>query len=455
MSFSGYRFSRPNLDPDLKQARGIATLIRNDVSFGERDTVTYKKGLESMLTEIIPSGALKTHLYILNVYSSPTDRLRNFTKLFTSAALQAKDMPLIVAGDFNAHSTLWGYATNDRKGINLAALAHLLEAKNPLRERWKQQKLNRRLRSKLTELNKKIEEHSRKLSAQQWDEVCNEADGKMRRGSKWSLLKNLFDDNNKPTKSNARITIERLIHLHTNEGTSPRDFADALADIYLPVESKSVPWVDPTRKNIHPTHNEGRIQARAKAILDKIKHKETKVLFVDAARYCNRAAYAVFVVDAHGSLVNTATVVTNFTHEAEEMAIAVYFQEVTLKHGDHCCYKLAVASSPSGIMIVFAVIRGLTTVFDLGSKRVGFAPLFCNANDVIVEHADKDCAGHSCVWELPTMGPKTWTVFVYIIVFIGLRCALPVVIVGLFWLKHSIRLFRSRASSDGVGLITI
>ncbi|KAH6948079.1 hypothetical protein HPB50_022804 [Hyalomma asiaticum] len=119
ISFSGYRVSRPTLDPDFKQARGIATLIRNVVGFVERDTPTYKKGLESMLTEIIPSRALKTHLYILNVYSSPTDRLRNFTKFFTSAALQAKDRPLIVAGDFNAHNTLWGYATNDRKGLTL------------------------------------------------------------------------------------------------------------------------------------------------------------------------------------------------------------------------------------------------------------------------------------------------------------------------------------------------
>ncbi|XP_070386605.1 uncharacterized protein [Dermacentor albipictus] len=64
-------------------------------------------------------------------------------------------------------------------------------------------------------------------------------------------------------------------------------------------------------------------------------------------------------------------------------------------------------------------------------------------------------AGHSCVWELPTMGPKTWTVFVYIIVFICIMCAMPVVIVGLLWLKRRIRIFRSRGSSDGVGLINI
>ncbi|KAH6922370.1 hypothetical protein HPB50_013410 [Hyalomma asiaticum] len=87
--------------------------------------------------------------------------------------------------------------------------------------------------------------------------------------------------------------------------------------------AKKAITVDPIPKNIHPTHNEGRRKARAKAVLDKIKHYETKVLFVDAARYWNQGAYAVSVVDAHGSLVNAATVVTNFTHEAEEMAIVV------------------------------------------------------------------------------------------------------------------------------------
>ncbi|KAH7940101.1 hypothetical protein HPB52_021850 [Rhipicephalus sanguineus] len=87
--------------------------------------------------------------------------------------------------------------------------------------------------------------------------------------------------------------------------------------------------VDPISRNIHPTHNEGRKKARAKAILAKIMRNETQVLFVDAARYWNRGAYAVSVVDTHGSLVNAATVVTNFTHEAEEMAIAVALQSCT------------------------------------------------------------------------------------------------------------------------------
>lgn len=81
--------------------------------------------------------------------------------------------------------------------------------------------------------------------------------------------------------------------------------------------------VDAITRNINPTHNEGRRKARAKAILDNIKRNETQVLLVDSARYWNRGAYAVSVVDSYGSLVNAATIVTKFTHGVEEMAMAV------------------------------------------------------------------------------------------------------------------------------------
>ncbi|KAH7946948.1 hypothetical protein HPB52_006206 [Rhipicephalus sanguineus] len=64
--------------------------------------------------------------------------------------------------------------------------------------------------------------------------------------------------------------------------------------------------VDPVPSNIHPVHNEGRRKARAEAILGKIDSSST----------------ALF-----GSLVNAATVVTGFTPEAEELAIAVALQE--------------------------------------------------------------------------------------------------------------------------------
>ncbi|KAH6927383.1 hypothetical protein HPB50_002461 [Hyalomma asiaticum] len=87
--------------------------------------------------------------------------------------------------------------------------------------------------------------------------------------------------------------------------------------------------IDPIPRNKHPTHKEGRRKVRATAILDKIKRNETKVLFVDAARYWDRGAYTISVVVACGSLIHAATVVTNFTHEAEEMAIAVALRSCT------------------------------------------------------------------------------------------------------------------------------
>lgn len=84
-------------------------------------------------------------------------------------------------------------------------LVHFLEAKNALHNRWKKQKLNRRLRAKISQINKNLEQHAKKLAAPQWDEVCNEADGKMRKGSKWALHKNLFTDSTKSSKSSARL----------------------------------------------------------------------------------------------------------------------------------------------------------------------------------------------------------------------------------------------------------
>ncbi|KAH7962962.1 hypothetical protein HPB52_018946 [Rhipicephalus sanguineus] len=79
-------------------------------------------------------------------------------------------------------------------------------------------------------------------------------------------------------------------------------------------------------RNIHPVHNEGRRKARAEAILGKIDSSST-ALFFDAAKYWKKDAYVVKVVNAKASLVNAATVVTGFTHEAEELAIAVALQE--------------------------------------------------------------------------------------------------------------------------------
>lgn len=47
-------------------------------------------------------------------------------------------------------------------------LAHLMEARNSLRRRWKRQRHNRKLRKRIAQLNRDIEHHSAVLCRQQW-----------------------------------------------------------------------------------------------------------------------------------------------------------------------------------------------------------------------------------------------------------------------------------------------
>ncbi|KAH8025067.1 hypothetical protein HPB51_002963 [Rhipicephalus microplus] len=66
-------------------------------------------------------------------------------------------------------------------------LAHLLEAKNALRERLKKESLNRRLRARISQISKYVQQHVKNIAVQQSNEVCNEGDGEIRKGSKWGL----------------------------------------------------------------------------------------------------------------------------------------------------------------------------------------------------------------------------------------------------------------------------
>ncbi|XP_037520769.1 uncharacterized protein LOC119397415 [Rhipicephalus sanguineus] len=113
-------------------------------------------------------------------------------------------------------------------------LAHLLEAKQSLLERWKGQCLNRRLRKKIAEVNKVIEEHCQTLSRQQWDDICNSIDGQVRTQGKWNLLKHLLDETG--TKSNQRRVLAKTLHEATRSSTE-KEVLDYLAKKYLPLKT--------------------------------------------------------------------------------------------------------------------------------------------------------------------------------------------------------------------------
>lgn len=89
-------------------------------------------------------------------------------------------------------------------------LAHLLEAKQSIKARWKGQRTNRKLRKKIAELNQCIEGHCRLLCEQQWTEVCNEADGQMNKSRTWSMLRHLLDETK--TKGYQHDNLARILH---------------------------------------------------------------------------------------------------------------------------------------------------------------------------------------------------------------------------------------------------
>ncbi|KAH9360409.1 hypothetical protein HPB48_021987 [Haemaphysalis longicornis] len=309
------------------------------------------------MIEIVPNVKCSARLFILNVYDSPSDYKQSFNTLISKAATLATDVPIVMAGDFNAAHEAWGYqkTTVQKKGSRLlqavtdcsfnlitdpqfptrigtsvtrdttpdltfrkniqeatwrntlenlgsdhyilattlqvgaqkprqhkivdwdafrrickedqteyetlkdlldrlktdvaaatktveappnitqmdARLANLLEARNSIQARWRKQRLNRRLRKKTAELNRKIEEHALILNTQKWDEICALTDGRMRMGGKWNLLKKLIDD--KQWKGNQQLALDKLMHNLRTSGMTNENIFDKLASIYLSV----------------------------------------------------------------------------------------------------------------------------------------------------------------------------------------------------------------------------
>nr|XP_050031219.1 uncharacterized protein LOC126527422 [Dermacentor andersoni] len=80
--------------------------------------------IEHVITEIIPKKKRKSKsTFLINVYSSPKQRDGDFLKLFAEAKRLAGHNSLVIAGDFNAKSPLWGYAKEDKKGRAISTAA--------------------------------------------------------------------------------------------------------------------------------------------------------------------------------------------------------------------------------------------------------------------------------------------------------------------------------------------
>lgn len=110
-------------------------------------------------------------------------------------------------------------------------LAHLLEARNSVHERWKRQRHNRKLRKRVAQLNREIEKHCAVLCRQQWHAVCQEADGQIHKSRTWQLLRHLLDESK--TKGTQHHTLARTLHKAKQELGEP-EVRRRLNNKYLP-----------------------------------------------------------------------------------------------------------------------------------------------------------------------------------------------------------------------------
>ncbi|KAH7954341.1 hypothetical protein HPB49_017842 [Dermacentor silvarum] len=74
---------------------------------------------ETSLVEVISSQSKISSIFILNVYSSPSDHRQRFKTIITRATKLAGNSPLVVAADFNAPFHAWNYPHDMVKGRSL------------------------------------------------------------------------------------------------------------------------------------------------------------------------------------------------------------------------------------------------------------------------------------------------------------------------------------------------
>lgn len=89
-------------------------------------------------------------------------------------------------------------------------LQHMLEAYRSIYRRWRNTgKRYRKLRKKAAKLSKEIEEHAQKLNQQQWQQICDELQGRLHTKSPWTLFRRMLAPED--TKLEKRKLLAKLV----------------------------------------------------------------------------------------------------------------------------------------------------------------------------------------------------------------------------------------------------
>ncbi|KAG0427162.1 hypothetical protein HPB47_025836 [Ixodes persulcatus] len=112
-----------------------------------------------------------------------------------------------------------------------ARLLHLWEARRGLTKRWKRQRHNKKIRTKIQELTKVAEDHAVDLARNNWYGICDSIRGSLGTARSWRLLRALID----PTKTKS-VTDSRIAELIYELPSDTEQIMDQLARRYLCLE---------------------------------------------------------------------------------------------------------------------------------------------------------------------------------------------------------------------------
>ncbi|KAH8026831.1 hypothetical protein HPB51_025445 [Rhipicephalus microplus] len=86
LTFPGYRV----VSVREQGKRGLATLVAKKCSFHEHKLQLGNSKAEVIILEIIPNSWLKNSVFLLNVYSSPSDKRQGFASIMAKAVALAR-----------------------------------------------------------------------------------------------------------------------------------------------------------------------------------------------------------------------------------------------------------------------------------------------------------------------------------------------------------------------------
>lgn len=113
-------------------------------------------------------------------------------------------------------------------GVVDSHLLHLWQARSSIHNRWRNQRLNKKLRIRVAELDQQIATYAQKLTSQQWNQICDDMRGQLSLSRTWQLLRYLLEP--ATCKSAQREKLLRLAHQFQG---SNDDLLQALQKTYI------------------------------------------------------------------------------------------------------------------------------------------------------------------------------------------------------------------------------